>query len=219
MSAAERTNDSAMKSAPSSAASAEVGDVLLGDRRQLRPRVGDVDALARRQRARGDARARPRRRRRSRTTAKRGTPSPITISERSVTSAGELVEVDLDRSPGRPARERRPRRRPRPRAARSPPDSRSFGPCRSNSSAERPAGALRRPRAPSAARRRRSSCVAVRAVQPRAVQPGRDQRVQHAGGVGGGPQRRHDLRSSLEHGRSVHRGNSFRELDSGGAPA
>ena len=83
MSAAERTNESAMKSAPSSAASAEVGDVLLGDRRQLRPRVGDVDALARRERAGGDGArddrrvrrcARPRsaaRRRRSRSASAR----------------------------------------------------------------------------------------------------------------------------------------------------
>ena len=60
MSAAERTNESATKSAPELGGERQVGDVLLGDRGQLRPRVGDVDALARRQRPGGDARRRPR---------------------------------------------------------------------------------------------------------------------------------------------------------------
>ena len=52
MSSAVRTNESATKSASSSAASVQVGEVLLRDRGQLRAGVGDVDALARGQRPR-----------------------------------------------------------------------------------------------------------------------------------------------------------------------
>ena len=147
MSAAERTNESATKSAPSSTASAEVGDVLLGDRGQLGPRVGDVDALARRQRAGRDARARRRPPPSTRSTAKRGTPSPITISERSVTSAAKLGEVDDHAVVAAAPAPRRSTCSPtcdRARLGRRA-ESRSFGPWRSNSSPSgRPARSRRR---------------------------------------------------------------------------
>ena len=81
----ERTNESATKSAPDLGGEREVGDVLVGDRRQLGPGEGHVDPLARRQRPGRDARGRRPRPPRTRSTARRGTPSPITISERSVT--------------------------------------------------------------------------------------------------------------------------------------
>ena len=203
MSAAERTNDSATKSAPELGGEREVGDVLLGDRRQLGPRVGDVDALARRQRAgrdraRDDLARRRRARRRS-----RGTPSPITISERSVTRRGEVGEVDehpVGAGPAVGAGED-DRLAGLDRAlARCRADRRSFGPCRSNSSAERPPRARGR-RAHLGGAAAQVVGGAVRAVQPRAVEAGRDQPVEHPGGVGRRAQRGHDLRAPLEHAR------------------
>jgi hypothetical protein len=44
-------------------------------------------------------------------------------------------------------------------------------------------------------------CVAVGAVQPRAVHPGRHEAVENARRVGGGSQRRDDLRAPFEHAR------------------
>ena len=120
------------------------------------------------------------------TTANRGTPSPITISERSVTSAANFSKSTTTRScpaslPGVVNVTTSPTSTGRGSVD---ADRRSFGPCRSNSSPiARPARCRRGAnlgRAPP-----QIVVIAVRAVQPRAVEPRLDEPVQHAGGVRG----------------------------------
>ena len=151
-------------------------------------------------------RARRRRPRRRARRAKRGTPSPITISERSVTRRGEVGEVDAHAVRRRPRRRRRVKTislaRPRTRRSTVSPDSRSFGPCRSNSRPSgRPARCGRRAHLGGApaqvvVRRRGSSSGARSRGRPRSA--GRAPRR-----VGRRTERRHDLGPSLEHGASV----------------
>ena len=74
----------------------EVGQVLLGDGGQRRARVGDVDALVGQQRAGGDGARDDACPSLTLSVMSRGTPSPMTISERSVTRSAEAVEGDAD---------------------------------------------------------------------------------------------------------------------------
>ena len=136
-----------------------------------------------------------------RSTAKRGTPSPITICERSVTSAANLSKSTTTRSgpgssPGGHERDASPTATVRGSVS---PTRRSFGPCRSNSS---PIGRPARAAAArtSAARRRRSSCEPCeqfrRAQSSPAATSGRARRR-----VGGGTEGGDDLRAALQHRR------------------
>ena len=200
MSAAERTNDSAMKSRAELGREREVGDVLLGDRGQLRPGVGDVDALARRQRAGGDGAG--------------DDVLPVDALDGEARHAvadhdlralgderGELVELDhhvVGRRAGARGHERdRVADRDRPRHGRA--GQPQLRPLKVEQQPDRAPGALAR-----GADLGRTAAevvvVAVRAVQPRAVQPGGDEPIEHALGVGGGPERGHDLRTALQHG-------------------
>ena len=129
----------------------------------------------------------------SRSTTKRGTPSPITICERSVTSAVNLskstttpfgAERDdvADRHVARLGRRREPQLRP----------------LQVEQQAERAPGARGR-LAHGGRAAAQVVVVAVRAVQTRAVEPRGDESVEHARRIGGGAQRRHDLRAPLQH--------------------
>ena len=184
----------------------QVGEVLLGDRGQLRAGVGDVDALARPTARPGDsARRDDLAGRRRRSTARRGTPSPMTSCERSVTSAAKCGKSTRTRSrrlgAAAAAEDDRVAGRQRARlgvartAAASAPAGRTAAPSGrpARSAAARTVGG---PPAQVVVR-------AVRAVQPRAVHAGRDEPVQHPGRVGRGPERGHDLRPPPEHRRSV----------------
>ena len=130
----------------------------------------------------------------TRSTAKRGTPSPITICDRSVTSAEKLSKSTPTRSPLagalRPA-ERDPVARGHHArvGVGGQPQLRALD---VEEQAERAPGSL-----PGGAHVGGAAAQvvvrAVRAVQARAVEAGVDERVEHAGRVRRGPERGHDL--------------------------
>ena len=199
MSAAERTNDSAMKSAPSSAASARSVDVLLGDRRQLRPRVGDVDALARATAGRGRPPARPRRAPSTRSTAKRGTPSPITSCERSVTSAASLSNATGTPSAVLPGATNRTMSPTATVCALDRPVQPQLRALEVEQHAHRPARPARAASRTSAARRRRSSGSPCEQFSRAQLIPAAISASSASGASVAGPERRHDLRPSFQH--------------------
>ena len=142
-----------------------------------------------------------------RSTRKRGAPSPMTISDRSVTRRAKLAKstttrpsavgaaapgaAKVTRSPGVTARASVSARQAQLRALQV------------EQHAERPARALaarRARRRRAGGGRRGSPWEQFRRAQSR---PGRDQPVEHPGRVGRRTERRHDLRPSLEHGASV----------------
>ena len=176
----------------------EVGDVLVGDGGELRPRVRDVDALARPERA-GRDHARDDVAASTRSTASRGTPSPTTICERSVTRSAKRSRSTRSRPPSAPslpqkttvssaasARARRLRRQPQLRALQV------------EQQAERAGRRARTRRAPP--RRGGAGRRACRASSSAARSPCRRRRpVEHAGRVGRRTERGDDLRPPPPH--------------------
>ena len=119
----------------------EVGEVLLGDRRQLRPRVGDVDALAGRQRPGRDGARDDGRRRALDGEARHAVADDDLGALRD--ERGERGEVDPTRSAGRAAGgAKATRRRPRTRARRSSRREPQLRALQVEQQADRPPGPL-----------------------------------------------------------------------------
>ena len=181
----------------------QIGDVLLRDRRKLRTGIGDVDALARGQRSRRqhpgeDLTGRH---------ALDGQPRHA-VADHDLRALGrqrgEVREVDAH-AVGRvgavgAAEDDRVAypQRARLRLGRQP----QLRPLQIEEQAERPLGALGR-RAHRGSPAAQVLVRAVRAVQARAVHTRLDEPIQHAGRVGRGAERGHDLRPPPEHRASV----------------
>ena len=140
---------------------------------------------------------------RTSSTDSRGTPSPITISERSVTSPAKPSKSTSTRFAARRMVPAEHDGLVQSQAAwldlRAQPQ---LGALEVEQQADRPP----RPLGGRADVGRAPAQVVVRAVgavEPGAVEPGRDHRVEHPLGVGGGPESGDDLGVPAVHGRSL----------------
>ena len=183
-----RTNDSATKSAPSSAASVEIGDVLLRDRRKLRTGVGDVDALARGQRSRGQHPGEDLTGRHALDGQARHAVADHDLRALG-RQRGEVREVDahaVGRRRSRRCRRRRPPRLPAARASPSRPTAAASAPA-GRTAGRAAAGRARPSRAPRRPCRRRSSWVPCEQFRRAQFTPAATSRSSTPGGSVAGP--------------------------------
>ena len=143
-SAAERTNDSATKSTSERERELEVVDVLARQRRDRQRHAGQVHALVRRDQRRRRATAQCTRPCSTSSTCSRISPSSISTSWPGLKHVADHGRADGQRAVGRllGADERDVARRARARPAPASSPMRSFGPCRSAITADRPADLL-----------------------------------------------------------------------------